>query len=78
MRCRVNVSIRLKKISIIYDHIDIEKLVINRIKILWEFSFTYISFYISELLIQIFFKWQSNGTTIENFNWVINYDDSFL
>lgn len=46
MRCRVNISIRLKEILIVYDHI--EKLVINKTNALGIFIYIYISFYISD------------------------------
>lgn len=62
MICRVNI----KEILIIYDHTDIEKLVINKI-MFWEFLSIYIfhSIYQIELLIQIFFiqmtkRWYNN------------------
>lgn len=63
MICRVNI----KEILIIYDHTDIEKLVINKIIMFWEFLSIYIfhSIYQIELLIQIFFiqmtkRWYNN------------------
>ena len=63
MICRVNIKENL----IIYDHTDIEKLVINKIIMFWEFLSIYIfhSIYQIELLIQIFFiqmtkRWYNN------------------